>query len=148
MKGILIVLCVVSVVPGCHDPVVEPGHPDPSAMFEHLIQKPIPAGVTDLQGYGETWQGYTAYLRFKAPKSVTDSLVSGYRPTSWSEVSAHLFFPTGPGSYGFSPTWDPASISVKECYEAHVTNDWTHDGTSYFIIDRSTGTVYFYGQGA
>jgi hypothetical protein len=48
----------------------------------------------------------------------------------------------------FEPPWDPAAVLGKECYETRVTNDWTHSGEHYILIDRRTGTVYFAGGGA
>ena len=117
----------------------------PQEMFQHTIQNPIPASVTNLQGIGGTWQGYSLYLRFNASKADIDTVIAqGFKPATWASISYRFNLPA---SYDrFTPDWDPASIGTKECYElSDVKNGWTHSGTHYLVIDHSTGTVYFYG---
>ena len=117
-------------------------------MFQHVIQKPIPASVANLQGVGDTWQGYSLYLRFNASKADIDAVIAqGFKPATWQSISFRFNLPSGYDR--FTPAWGPGSIPTKECYElSNLKNGWTHSGTHYLVIDRSTGTVYFYGIGA
>ncbi len=119
----------------------------PQEMFEYTIQKPIPASVTNLQGVGDTWQGYNLYIRFQASDADIDALIAlGFEPDTWQSISNRFDIPNGYDS--FKPGWSPASIAIKECYSFDdVSNSWTGSGSHYLVIDRSTGTVYFYGIG-
>ena len=132
----------------CDGDYIEPGHPPASDAFRSLLADPIPASVTNLQGRSDTWQGYNVYLRFNASKTDIDALIAqGFKRATWASMSHQFNLPTGHDQ--FTPDWDPASISTKECYElGDVKNGWTHSGTHYLVIDRNTGTVYFYGIGA
>jgi len=119
----------------------------PQEMFQYVILNPIPASVANLQGVGDTWQGYSLYLRFNASEADIDALIAqGYKPTTWQSISDWFALP--PGYDRFKPAWNPGAIPTKECYEMEVQNPWTHEGTHYLVIDRSSGTVYFYGIGA
>jgi hypothetical protein len=147
-RRIVVVLQVLLLgVAGCSGTDGPSSGNTPREMFEHLIQKLVPASVRNLQGVGDTWQGYSIYLRFNASEEFIDSLIAaGYKPAAWSEVASHFKLPKGYDK--FEPGWTPDAIEQKECYEAEVSNDWTGTGTHYLLIDRSTGTVYFYGVGA
>ena len=120
----------------------------PQEMFQYVVVNPIPASVTKLQGVGDTWQGYSLYLRFDASKADIDALIAqGFKLTTWQSISYRFTLP--PNYDRFNPPWDPGTIPSKECYEMqNVKNGWTHQGTHYLVIDRSSGTVYFYGIGA
>ena len=135
------------VLVGCDSEFIEPGHPPACDCFRTLLGDPIPASVTKLQGKANTWQGYNVWLRFNASKADIDALIAqGFKPTTWKSVSFR--FNLGGGNDPFTPVWDPASISTKECYELReVSNDWTHSGWHSLVIDRSRATVYFYGIG-
>ena len=139
---------VVLMLLGCGSSTPGPSSANtPQEMFSYVIESPVPTTVTNLEGVGDTWQGYSLYLRFHAPDADINRIIaSGYQPASWSDISYRFNLP--PGYNLFSPSWSPASISNKECYEADVTNQWTRGGTHYLVVDRSTGTVYFYGIGA
>ncbi len=117
-------------------------------MFQHVVENPIPASVKNLQGVGDTWQGYRLYLRFNASKADIDAIIAqGFTPTTWTSISNQFDLPDGYDR--FTPDWDPASIATKECYEYRgATNGWTHDGTHYLVIERASGIVYFQGLGA
>jgi hypothetical protein len=120
----------------------------PQEMFQYTIQNPVPSSVTNLQGVGDTWQGYSLYLRFNASKADIDAIIAqGFKPAAWTSISYRFDLPAGYDR--FTPDWNPASISTNECYELDsVKNGWTHSGTHYLVVDRSAGTVYFYGIGA
>ncbi len=117
-------------------------------MFAHLVDESGPVHVTSLQGIGETWQGYQAWLRFVATDEYIDSLIAeGFERAEWSALRHHFGLPLDYGQ-SFDPPWEPTASPKKECYRARVTNDWTHSGEHYLLIDRRTGTVYFVGVGA
>lgn len=139
-------LLILSVA-GCVDTQGPTSGNTPREMFEHLIQEPLPPGVRNLEGVGDTWQGYSIYLRFQASQEFIDSLIAAdYRPATWTKIASKFKLPKGYDE--FEPGWKPDAIDKKECYQADVSNDWTGNGTHYLLIDRETGTVYFYGVGA
>jgi hypothetical protein len=119
----------------------------PEQMFEHIIQRPIPASVSDLQGVGDTWQGYSIYLRFHAtPDFIASFLQSGWQPIEWQRIEYRFQLPHI--SYDrFTPSWAPNAVTRKECYEGHFPNSWG-TGTHYLLVDRASGTLYFYGIAA
>jgi hypothetical protein len=119
----------------------------PQQMFQYVILNPIPASVTNLQGVGDTWQGYSLYLRFEASKADIDAVIAkGYKPATWQSISYRFVLP--PAYDRFEPPWNPEAIPTKECYEMeNVKNGWTPQGTHCLVIDRSSGTVYFCGIG-
>ncbi len=142
-------LVFVMAMSGCGDDFIEPGHPTADEAFRSLLVDPVPASIKDLQGSGDTWQGYSIYLRFKATDELIKTLVTqGYHPAKWDEMKSRFELPSEFKSI-FKPDWAPESISTKECYEMdNVKNGWTHQGTHYLVLDRASGTVYFYGIGA
>ncbi len=119
----------------------------PVEMFTSVILDPVPEGVEGIQGVGDTWQGYSLYLRFEATDEALDSiLATGYREVFWSEISEEFDLPQGYDI--FDPPWSPSSVINKDCYMDEVVNGWTHQGTHYLLDDRRTGTVHFRGLGA
>ena len=147
MKILAISLAYLSLM-GCGSSSGPTSGNTPQQMFQYVIMNPIPASVTNLQGVGDTWQGYNLYLRFNASKADIDALIAkGFTPITWMSISSR--FAITPSYDRFNPGWKPGAISTKESYEMrNVKNGWTHAGTHYLVIDRSTGTVYFYGVGA
>jgi hypothetical protein len=150
---IRIVLCIAAgaavALLGCQQDIIGPSPHAPRELFEALLRKPIPPSVKDLQGTGATWQGYEVYLRFRASAQDTNALVSqGFKPTSWDSISFR-FINTPKELRGSISNWNPEAIPAKECYQMeNVRNGWTHQGEHLLVIDRSTGTVFFYGIGA
>lgn len=145
-RRLLHLTAVLAVIPGC-------GNPGPSStntpreMFEALLMSPVYGSVSGLQGTGDTWQGYSIYLRFEADGDCVDSLIAtGYREVYWSDIEDEFDLP--PGYDVFEPDWAPGAIYDKDCYVDEVENSWTHSGTHWLVVDRETGTVYFRGLGA
>ncbi|MGK7905704.1 MAG: hypothetical protein AB4040_00540 [Synechococcus sp.] len=118
----------------------------PREMFVHLLVDPVPTGVTQLEGVGDTWQGYRIYLRFNADKTVLASiLATGFEQTSCADIKDRFDLPNGYDQ--FSSPWNPHTMTEAECYEADVSNDWTSSGSHSLIADPEATTVYFYGIG-
>ena len=141
----LLLVCLL--LAGCNSSGPTSGN-TPEEMFQYVIMNPIPASVKNLQGVGDTWQGYSLYLRFTAAMHDIDAVIAeGFQPVEWKSISS--WFVLRPGYDKFSPAWHPEAIAKRECYEMdNVSNDWTGSGSHYMVIDRGTGTVYFYGVGA
>lgn len=120
----------------------------PEEMFEAVLQKPIPASVTQLQGVGDTWQGYQLFLRFRAAETEIESLIqTGYEAVDCAAISLKFRLPDQT-YHRFDPPWRPQNVATKECYAANeVTNSWTGSGTHHLIIDRQQKLVYFTGIG-
>jgi hypothetical protein len=120
----------------------------PQEMFRYTIRDPIPASVSNLEGVGDTWQGYLIYLRFQTSESDIDSLIaSGYQSIKCPAIADRFVLPKGYNR--FKPSWNPNLLSSKQCYEADdIKNRWTGSGSHYLLVDRKSGTVYFFGIGA
>lgn len=116
-------------------------------MFQYIIRNPIPPSVSQLQAAGDTWQGYSIYLRFNASKADIDAVIAqGFKPATWASISYRFKLPESWDR--FKPSWNPGAIATKECYEMdNVSNGWTAQGAHYLVIDRGSGTVYFHGIG-
>jgi len=120
----------------------------PEEMFAAVLQKPIPASVPQLQGVGDTWQGYQLFLRFQAADADIQSLLqSGYESVDCDAISSDFRLPD-PSYERFDPPWQPQTISTQECWTANpVSNSWTSSGTHYLIIDRQNKLIHFAGIG-
>ncbi len=149
LRRIVGLLAVVVILHGCTNAIDSGGSANtPTEMFEYLIEKPLPARVQNLEGGGDTWQGYSIYLRFTPDSGFRSRLVAaGFRETKWEQIRFRFALPNDLGAK-FSTPWAPDSIKRKKCFEKDVTNPWTHAGTHYFVLDEENGIVYFYGVGA
>lgn len=126
--------------------LIKPGSQSAKDTFQQLLLSSIPTTVTDLQGEAETWQGYSAYLRFRADaQTVANIIASGYVKVPSLATNTNLRLHSPPQ---FTPAWNPAGIMNAEFYRADVQNGWTHSGTHYLIYEPATGVVYFIGSGA
>lgn len=120
----------------------------PQEMFAAVLQKPMPTSVTQLQGVGDTWQGYQLFLRFQAADADIEALIqSGYEGVDCDAIASDFRLPNQ--SYdSFNPPWQPQTMSTKECWIVNqVSNAWTSSGTHHLIIDRSQNLIYFTGIG-
>lgn len=115
----------------------------PSQMFEALIEKPVPAEVTRLEGVGDTWQGYSIFLRFEGSPELIARLTAGLEPVACDSIDSRFTLPQGYDRFegGWAPPLDSAT-----CYELDAKNDWTHQGQHWLAIEGSV--VYFAGIGA
>jgi hypothetical protein len=123
----------------------------PQEMFEGVIASPVPEDVSSVQGVGDLADTYYVWLRFRATNRFIDALIeSGYHPAEWPEVETKVRLPNShPGYQRFNPPWAPELVAKKECYEGEPACLWSPDAppTHYLVIDRSIGTVYFFGSG-
>ena len=120
----------------------------PQEMFRYTIHDPIPSSIRNLEGVGDTWQGYSIYLRFQASRADIGLLIAfGYKPVKCSAIADLFALPKGYNH--FKPSWQPNVLSDKQCYQVNnVKNSWTHSGSHYLAIEQKSGTVYFRGIGA
>ena len=112
----------------------------PQEMFEYLIERPVPSEVTNLQGVGDTWQGYSIWLRFNATDDYMKSLITkGFTSVPCDNVQSDFALPEHYDR--FDPPWMPV---FTQCYEGEIASTW---GNGYHIlgIDDASHTVYFYG---
>jgi hypothetical protein len=144
------IIIVLAVLIGCGKPSgqadIQPGTVDARTTLKALIFPEIPTDVTHIEGGAETWQGYSAYLRFQASDVTISRLLGlGYRPTAfpWHSEKVGLVRPLH-----FSGGWRPRQINGTESFETNVKNEWTHSGTHYVVIDRTNKVVYFIGIGS
>ncbi|MBI9016051.1 MAG: hypothetical protein JEZ07_02205 [Phycisphaerae bacterium] len=141
----LILISFVFVITGCIDSP-ETVSTNADNIFVGLIQDSKPASIKNLQGIYVSWLDYTAHLRFEASDSDINEIISqGYQITAWSEISTHFVDLSDNYQDPFDPAWQPEAIVEKECYVRDgQTCQPTECTMSYLVIDRKTGTVYYY----
>lgn len=120
----------------------------PTEMLAAVLQEPVPANVTQLQGVGDTWQGYQLFLRFQATESDIESLLSSdYKSVDCDAIASNFRLPD-PSYDRFDPPWQPQTIPANQCWTAtSVSNSWTGSGTHHLLIDQQTKWIYFTGIG-
>jgi hypothetical protein len=112
----------------------------PQEMFEYLIERPVPSAVTDLQGVGDTWQGYQIWLRFRATEEYAAILgTKGYREVPCNDVESNFILPENYDR--FSPMWEPV---MDTCFEGEILNTWGN-GYHVFGFNVVTRDIHFYG---
>lgn len=119
----------------------------PEQMFEALIQSPLPPNVTDLEGTGDTWQGHSIYLRFKAEPAFLEAyLRDGFEAVPCDAILPYFELPNSRYDV-FNPSWKPEDVANGACYrsEGFVGEKWM--GEQFILWDLETNTVYFYGVG-
>lgn len=118
----------------------------PGEIFEALFSRPLPEVVEDLQTAGRHWQGYSIYLRFRAPSLAAAGVTSPpYQPVDCSEIRFQFIIPPTIHST-FSPFWYPPGAGDGVCFRARdIENDWTKLG-SHFVM-KSGEWVHFSGFG-
>ncbi len=125
----------------------DPTSLSPDVAFRTLIANPIPAAVTDLQGGGTTWQGYSISLRFWAPSLESAGFARPpYRQADCaqldSRVKANAFDPSP-----FIPEWKIPETGNPICLEWNeLSNDWTTLGNHSVLYVE--GWVFFVGRGS
>lgn len=145
----VLLMIFIAVLSGCISQMRRPTSTNtPQEMFEALFDQPLPDNVQDLQGVGDTEQGYTIFMRFQTGLTfLAPFLKEGYEKIDCDDVLPHLKLPAGYDR--FTPSWEPESIDLPICYQSvdPVSNSWTQNGQHYFLIDARTALVYFYGTG-
>lgn len=116
-------------------------------MFEALIQSPVPAEVTNLEGVGDTWQGHSVYLRFQVrPVYLEAYTANRFETVPCERILPYLALPH-PNYDVFDPPWEPEGIENGICYRSRGFVGETWLGEQFILWDAVTNTVYFYGVG-
>ncbi|MCX7680756.1 MAG: hypothetical protein N2508_02105 [Anaerolineae bacterium] len=119
----------------------------PEQMFEALIQSPVPAQVTNLEGTGDTWQGHRIYLRFTVEPAFLEAyLANKFEAVPCDTISSYFELPD-PGYDIFNPSWEPGGVTGGNCYRSKGFVGETWLGEQFILWDTATNTVYFYGIG-
>jgi hypothetical protein len=119
----------------------------PAEMFSALIRNPVPKAVSELQAAATTWQGYSAYLRFRAPSLDAAGISSPpYESVDCNEIADRFAFPTHMDA-PFSPPWSPPTSRDRICVQQHeLSNEWT-GSASHFVV-WADGWIHFSGSGS
>ena len=120
---------------------------DGREVYEALIISPVPNSVHDIQAAGTSWQGYSVYMRFRAPSLAAAGITEPpYVTTECDQISARLVLPDHLRS-SFTPAWLVDGSDHNICSRAdEVENVWTTLGGHYLM--RIGDWVYFYGSGS
>jgi hypothetical protein len=119
----------------------------PQAAYRALIADPIPAAVTDLQGGGTTWQGYSIALRFRAPSLESAGFTQPpYVPADCARIQSELTAsPLDPSP--FIPEWQVPEGRNPTCLRwSELSNDWTKLGNHSVLYAEGWG--FFMGRGS
>ncbi len=148
-SALLIILALAICLAGCgFGPSSGPTSGNtPEQMFEALIQSPLPAEVTHLEGVGDTWQGHSIYLRFQADPAFMEAYLSDRFETVPCEEILSYFALPNPNYDVFDPPWRPEDAASGICYRSKGWVGETWRGEQFILWDSETNTVYFYGVG-
>ncbi len=120
----------------------------PQQMFEYIIESPVPLSVTNLEGTGDTWQGYQIYLRFHVkPEWMNYLIKNGYNEELCNKSNFALPHP----SYDIftNNKWVDTDFTQGRCFTKHnVANKWTGQAVHYFHINAAGNIVHFRGIGS
>lgn len=147
-RTLIVLVVLLSLFSGCGTSYSEPSSANtPEEMFEALIAQPVPKTVTALQGVGDTWQGYSIFLRFTVKEAfITEHIIPDYNLAPCNVVLAQLQLPQGYDR--FTPSWTPDTTIKRTCYESkNISNPWTYHGEHFMLLDNQTKTIYFHGRG-
>ena len=117
-------------------------------IFRYTVAEPLSITAAEIQGGGDTWQGYSVWLRFRPSKPLIEVLKKNdYTETPLDDVVWR--FNLDPQFQGrFSPPWDAAAVKHARCFTRQSKSQWSTSGKDYFLVDEDTGIVYFYGIGS
>lgn len=119
----------------------------PEEMFEALIQSPVPADISHLEGTGDTWQGHSIYLRFQAEPAFLNSYLNDqFELMPCEKVLSSLKLPHSDYDV-FNPPWKPEDVVGGKCYRSKGFAGETWLGEQFILWDSQTNTVYFYSVG-
>lgn len=112
-----------------------------------VFAQAIPDNVTDLQGVGDTDQGYSIFLCFQTGVAAAPYLKEDYQEVGCESVHQYLELPAGYDR--FSPAWSPKTVELAVCYQSvgPISNSWTQNGQHFFLVDARTLVAYFHGTG-
>lgn len=119
----------------------------PEELFQGVVRSPVPAGVTDIQATGDTWQGHQLFVRFAAaPGFLGPWLASEFDAAPCDAVLDRLVLPNR--TYDtFTPGWSPRTIPAPACYTSRSGIAPAWGGDRVVLVDTSSGTVYLYAIG-
>ncbi|MDY7396456.1 hypothetical protein UMM65_14490 [Aureibaculum sp. 2210JD6-5] len=124
---------------GCATPTNE--------IVEYIIEKPLVESISDIEGGGECWQGYSLFLKFNTAPSFIDKLLNlGYEETTWNDIEYGLTSPIDL-KLDFKEGWNPENVKNKRCFSKRDSNEWTGGGDHYYLVDTDQNIAYFYGVG-
>lgn len=148
--SVLIIVAIVAVVwvfVRGMDSRRDPTTTSPEDAFRALVANPIPPVVSDLQGGGTTWQGYSIALRFRVPSLQAAGFTQPpYKSVDCTEIHSGIavnYFEPSP----FDPAWNIPTSGTPVCLVWHeLSNAWTTLGDhSVLFVD---GWVFFVGGGS
>lgn len=118
----------------------------PKQMFEAIVESPVPDDVTELDGGGDTWQGYRIYLVFRASDAFIQKMVSkDYELVSCSTLQRRLELSDDLDV--LRDRWKAPTVKNAKCYEGESKNKWGN-GLHSIVVDVAAGTVYLMGIAA
>jgi hypothetical protein len=125
----------------------DPTSTSPHEAYRALIADPIPAAVTDLQGGGTTWQGYSISLRFRVRSLESAGFtqppyVQADCAQVYSDLMANRLDPSP-----FIPEWKIPEVGKPLCLVWNeLSNDWTRFGNHSVLYVNGWG--FFIGRGS
>lgn len=129
----------------------------PEDFFKGIIANPIPEGVVDIKGYGETSQGHNIFLAFNVSEAALKTILTIHEYKKVSCTNPTVVRGMRPSAEYMSqmPYWVvPTRLKENEidsryrCYTANgYSNTWTSQGTSEIFYNEDNSEVFFHEVG-
>jgi len=115
---------------------------------DHWIQvalgTPLPSGMTELQGIGDTWQGFWCHFRFRIPAANLETYLetNGYEEHPASDFVRNFTIDPRFEKY-FSPAWNPVLDPSSKVFVRNPS-----DYSSYILIGPDSDQVHVWTGGS
>lgn len=111
---------------------------DKDRWIQVALGTPLPSGISDLQGIGDTWQGFWCHFRLKiAPENLQQYLhANGYEEEEPGNVTRYFTIDPRFEKY-FSPKWSPDLGPGSKVYIRHPS-----DYITCVLVHPDSDSVY------
>jgi hypothetical protein len=118
----------------------------PEDLFRLLIEDPIPQSVKYLQAAGDSWEGFSVYMRFEA----SDLFIEDYTSAKFEAVQCYLIdskMALHSHEYDiFVPSWAPNKVLHPRCYQSRGEVGVKWIGMQYLVVDYYTVFLHAIGD--
>jgi hypothetical protein len=117
---------------------------DKDNWIKVAMGEPLPSGMSELAGIGDTWQGFSCYFRFRIDSDdLREHLdVNGYKEEDASDFVRRFTIDARFEKY-FSPAWSPDLGSNNKVYTRNPQGYQT-----FVLVDFSSDLVHVWTGGA
>jgi hypothetical protein len=119
-------------------------HFDKDYWIQVAMGTPLPSGMTELTGIGETWQGFDCYFRFRIDSEELRKHLdrNGYEEKEVTDFVRRFTIDPRFAKY-FSPAWSPNLELTSKVYVQNPS-----DYQTFVLLDANSDTVHVWTGGA